>query len=201
VVYPKSVMGQTKQLAEQYIQSINKIKRYNKTKISIIRFGNVLGSRGSVIPNFIYLLKKNKRITVTDKRMSRFIMTLNESVKSILTSIKIMKGDEVFIMKSMKCFKIYDLASALTKYFNKNKKIKNSIKISNKFHGEKFEEELYSIKEIPHLKTKNNLFIINKNKINQTRKQKEIYKKFRVSNFNFLKKSEIINLLKKANII
>ena len=51
-----------------------------------------------------------------------------------------------FIMKSMKCFKIYDLAVALTNYFSKNK-IKNKIKISNKFHGEKFEEELYSINE------------------------------------------------------
>lgn len=201
VVYPKSVMGQTKQLAEQYIQNINKNKRYKKTKISIIRFGNVLGSRGSVIPNFIFLLKKNKKITVTDKRMSRFVMTLNESVKSVLTIIKIMKGEEIFIMKSMKCFKIYDLALALANYFNKNKKIKNSIKISNKFHGEKFEEELYTINEMPYLKTKNNLFVINKNKINQTRKQKETYKKYRVSNFNFLKKNEILILLKKANII
>ena len=124
VVYPKSVMGQTKQLAERYIQSINKKKRYKKTKISIIRFGNVLGSRGSVIPNFIFLLKKNKKITVTDKRMSRFVMTLNESVKSVLNAINIMKGEEVFIMKSIKCFKIYDLAVALTNYFSKIKKLK-----------------------------------------------------------------------------
>ena len=51
-----------------------------------------------------------------------------------------MKGEEIFILKSMKCFKIYDLALALAKYFNKDKKIKNRIKISNKFHGEKFEE-------------------------------------------------------------
>ena len=81
------------------------------------------------------------------------------------------------------------------------KKIKNRIKISNKFHGEKFEEELYSLDEIPYIKTHNNLFVIHKNKINQTKKQKETYKKFRVSNFNFLKKKEIVNLLKKANVI
>ena len=49
--------------------------------------------------------------------MSRFVMTLNESVKSVLNAINIMKGEEVFIMKSMKCFKIYDLAVALTNYF------------------------------------------------------------------------------------
>ena len=160
-----------------------------------------MGSRGSVIPNFIFLLKKNKKITVTDKRMSRFVMTLNESVKSVLNAINIMKGEEVFIMKSMKCFKIYDLAVALTNYFSKNKKIKNKIKISNKFHGEKFEEELYSINEIPYLKTEKNLFVIYKNKINQTTKQKKTYKKFRVSNFNFLKEDKIIFLLKKAKII
>ena len=61
-----------------------------------------------------------------------------------------MKGNEIFIMKSMKCFKIYDLADALVTYFKKVKKIN----ISNKFCGEKFEEELYSIKEIPFIKTK-----------------------------------------------
>ena len=84
----------------------------------------------------------------------------SQSVKSVLTTIKIMKGGEVFIMKSMKCFKIYDLALALANYFNKNKKIKDIIKISNKFHGEKFEEELYSINEMQYLKTQNNLFVI-----------------------------------------
>ena len=53
--------------------------------------------------------------------MSRFVMTLNESVKSVLKTIKIMKGEEIFILKSMKCFKIYDLALALANYFNKKK--------------------------------------------------------------------------------
>ena len=105
--------------------------------------------------------------------MSRFVMTLNESVKSVLKTIKIMKGEEVFFFEKYKCFKIYDLALALAKYFNKDKKIKNKIKISNKFHGEKFEEELYSINEIPYIKTHNNLFVIYKNKINQTTKNKK----------------------------
>ncbi len=198
VVYPKSVMGKTKLMAEKSIHKIIKKLKKNKIKISIIRFGNVIGSRGSVIPNFIYLLKKNKSISVTDIRMARFVMTLNESVKSVLNAIKFMKGNEIFIMKSMKCFKIYDLADALVTYFKKSKK---RINISNKFYGEKFEEELYSIKEIPFIKTKNNLFVIDKKKISHTRNDERILKKFRVSNFNFLNKSQIINLLKKSEII
>ena len=84
VVYPKSVMGQTKQLAERYIQSINK-KRDTKTKISIIRFGNVLAQEALL--SLILFLLVHKKITVTDKRMSRFVMTLNESVKSVLNAI------------------------------------------------------------------------------------------------------------------
>ena len=56
--------------------------------------------------------------------MARFVMTLNESVKSVLNAIKFMKGNEIFIMKSMKCFKIYDLADALVTYFKKSKKNK-----------------------------------------------------------------------------
>ena len=198
VVSPSSHMGKTKAMAERLIT--NK-KNYSLTKISIIRFGNVLGSRGSVVPGFIKLLENKKNLIVTDKKMARFVMSINDAVSSILRSISLMRGDEIFISKSMKCFKIFDLAQALIKYFQKLNKKKNKIYISKKYTGEKFEEELYSLKEIPFISIKNNLFVISKNKTKNNKKTMELLIKHRASNYNFLKQSQIINFLVKSKIL
>ena len=88
-----------------------------KIKISAIRFGNVIGSRGSVIPNFISLLQNKKDINVTSKKMARFVMTPDESIESILKVLEQMNGFEIFIKRSMKCFKIIDLAEGFTHLF------------------------------------------------------------------------------------
>jgi len=201
VVSPKNIMGKTKLEAENIIiNSKNNLKK-NATKVSSIRFGNILGSRGSVIPNFVNLLKNKKDITVTDKRMARFVMSLDEAVNSVLKSINLMKGREIFILKSMKCFMIYDLALALVEHFKIKNKKKNKIIISKKYIGEKFKEELYSEDEIPFIKIKNNLFIITKYKYKQTSKINDMLKKYRVSNFNYMPKKKIIKLLIKAKIL
>ena len=198
VVTPTNKMGKTKLKAEKLV---GKLKKNLKTKISIIRFGNVLGSRGSVIPNFINLLQKRRNITVTDKKMVRFVMSLQDAVKSVIKSLGLMKGQEIFISKSMKCFRIYDLAQALVGYYkNKNKKT-NKILISKKYVGEKYEEELYSEKEIPFIEIKNNLFVINNKKINQNQNILKLLKKYRVSNFNYLNKDQILKLLLKTKIL
>ena len=191
-------MGKTKLMAEKFIMSVKKTK---KTKISIIRFGNVIGSRGSVVPNFIKLLKDNKNITVTDLKMTRFIMSLNEAVNSIFESIKIMKGGEIFILKSMKCFRIFDLASSLVKYFNKKNRKKSKIILSKKNIGEKLEEELYTREEIPFIEIKKKLFIIKKTKKNRNKNTINFLDRFRISNYNFLKEKEILKLLFKLRIL
>ncbi len=197
VVSPSSYMGKTKAMAEKTILDRN---RKSITKISIIRFGNVLGSRGSVVPNFIKLLQNNKDITVTDKRMIRFVMSINEAVNSVIKSISLMKGNEIFISRSMKCFRIFDLAQALIKYFQK-KNIINKILISNKYTGEKYEEELFSKNEIPYISIKKNLFLISKTKVKQNNKLKKLLNKYRVSNYNFLSQTQIISFLKKSKIL
>lgn len=197
VVSPSSYMGKTKAMAEKIILDRN---RKSLTKISIIRFGNVLGSRGSVVPNFIKLLQNNKDITITDKRMIRFVMSINEAVNSVIKSISLMKGNEIFISRSMKCFKIFDLAQALIKHFRK-KNIINKILISNKYTGEKYEEELFSKNEIPYISIKKNLFLISKTKAKQNDKLKKLLSKYRVSNYNFLSQSQIISFLKKSKIL
>ena len=197
VVSPTNVMGKSKMLAENYVINLKKKTKNKKIKVSAIRFGNVIGSRGSVVPNFVSLLNKKRNIIVTDKKMARFVMTINDSIKLIIRALNYMKGNEIFILKSMKCFKIIDLASALLKFYKKKGNRTSKILISKHGKGEKFEEELYSLKEISKINIYKDMFVIRKNlKINSKKDLNKI-KKFRVSNFNFMSKKEIIELLKK----
>ena len=198
VVSPTNIMGKTKLKAEKIVK---KLRKNTSTKVSIIRFGNVLGSRGSIIPNFVNLLKNKKDITVTDIKMVRFVMSLQDAVNAVIKSLYLMKGKEIFISKSMKCFKIYDLAKALLKYFKRVNKKQNKILISKKNVGEKYEEELYTKKEIPFIQIKDNLFVITANKVNQDFKTLKLLNKFRVSNYNYLSEENIIKLLQKISIL
>ncbi len=197
VVSPTNVMGKSKMLAENYVINLKKKSKNKKIKVSAIRFGNVIGSRGSVVPNFVSLLNKKRNIIVTDKKMARFVMTIDDSIKLIIRALNYMKGNEIFILKSMKCFKIIDLALALLKFYKKKGNRSSKILISKHGKGEKFEEELYSLKEISKINIYKDMFVIRKNlKINSKKDLNKI-KKFRVSNFNFMSKKEIIELLKK----
>ena len=165
VVSPTNIMGKSKLLAEKFVINSEKLVGKKKLKVSAIRFGNVIGSRGSVIPNFISLLKKKKNIVVTSKKMARFVMTVDDSVNSILMALYKMKGNEVFVLKSMKCFKIIDLAHTLLNYFKKKGNNKSKILISKEGKGEKFEEELFKIKDISKIQIDNQMFIIKKKKL------------------------------------
>ena len=197
VVSPTNVMGKSKMLAENYVINLKKKSKNKKIKVSAIRFGNVIGSRGSVVPNFVSLLNKKRNIIVTDKKMARFVMTIDDSIKLIIRALNYMKGNEIFILKSMKCFKIIDLASALLKFYKKKGNRTSKILISKHGKGEKFEEELYSLKEISKINIYKDMFVIRKNLKMNSKKDLNKIKKFRVSNFNFMSKKEIIELLKK----
>ncbi len=199
VVSPTNIMGKSKLLAEKFVIDSKKLVKNKKIKISAIRFGNVIGSRGSVIPNFISLLQNNKNIMVTSKNMVRFVMTPNEAISSILDVLDQMKGSEIFIKKSMRCFKIIDLATALHGYFKKKGNKKSKIVISQKNKGEKFEEELFLQKEIPKIMISKGMFIIKK-KI-KTPKNMRFIGKYRVSNFNFMSQHRIIKLLKNSKVL
>ena len=130
--------------------------------------------------------------------MARFIMTIDECTRMILKAIYLTKGKEIFILKSMRCFKILDLARELLKYY-KNSKSKIIIKNSNSF--EKLYEELFELDEVNYLYDKYGFLII-KYKINKNIKNyKENFFKSRMSNFNFLKSKEIILLLKKNGTV
>jgi FlaA1/EpsC-like NDP-sugar epimerase len=118
VVNPTTVLGTTKLLAEKIVINSNLNKGYRKIKLSVVRFGNVIGTRGSVLPKFITQLKNNENITLTNKITTRFFVTVEAAVKSVLTSFEIMKGGEIFIPKTINAIKISDLARALCKNYN-----------------------------------------------------------------------------------
>ena len=105
--HPTSVMGSTKRMAEMIVTSLNEP---GKTKFSAVRFGNVLGSRGSVIPLFRKQIEKGGPITVTDFRMTRYFMTIPEASRLVIQSGALAKGGEIFILDMSEPVKIVDLA-------------------------------------------------------------------------------------------
>ena len=148
VVDPTSVMGKTKLEAEKKILRI----KSSVTKFSVIRFGNILFSRGSATFKFINQIKSNEPITLTGKKVSRFFILLETAVNHIFKAITIMQGCEVFVITNMSAFKVIDLTKALSLIFKK----KNNIKIIGLREGEKNYEKLISSKEylipIPNIK-------------------------------------------------
>ena len=130
-VYPINAMGMTKAVGEKILQAKARYKKNNITKLCITRYGNVMGSRGSVIPRFINLAKADKPLNVTDVRMTRFMMSLSQSVDLVLHALLNGENGDIFVQKSPAC-KILDLAEAIHIYLNKKKKIK----IIGSRHGE-----------------------------------------------------------------
>jgi len=111
-VNPVNVMGATKLLAERLTISANYYKGLRKTAFSCVRFGNVLHSRGSVVPLFIEQIAKGGPVTVTDPNMTRFVMSIPKAVDLVLKAAAITQGGEVFILK-MPALRIGDLAEVV----------------------------------------------------------------------------------------
>ena len=129
---PINLYGATKLTSDKLFTSANIFKGKKRCVFSVVRYGNVMGSRGSVIPLFLKQNKTQNFVTVTDKNMTRFNITLEQSVKFVLKSIDQMKGGEIFIPK-MSSYKILDVIKAI----NKNLKIKYiGIRPGEKLHEE-----------------------------------------------------------------
>jgi UDP-N-acetylglucosamine 4,6-dehydratase len=151
-VYPINAMGMSKALMEKIaISNFNlSDKSNNKTIICVTRYGNVLASRGSVVPLFINQILENKPITLTDPKMTRFIMPMNKAIELVVFAMKNAKGGEVFVQKTPAA-SIKNLLQAILEIF-KNKKHK--ISYIGTRHGEKAyeslltKEEMFSAKDI-----------------------------------------------------
>ena len=198
VVNPSSYMGKTKLKAEKYVLNSNSNKKNKTTSLSVIRFGNIIGSRGSVLPKFLNQIKLNENLTVTHKNMTRFFITIDFAVKNIIDSLKIMKGGEIFIINNMKSLKIYDLAEAIKKYLNFKKKIV----INGLREGEKLYEELATKKEIKRSKVTKNLIILFNSKKNANKKDlnKNIFGSLNSKNTKLLNKKQILAFLKQSKL-
>ena len=130
-VAPANLYGATKLCSDKIFLSANNIKGNRALKFSVVRYGNVFGSRGSVVPIFLEQRKKGK-LTVTDKRMTRFNITIEESVNMVLWSLQNNLGGEIYIPK-LPSYNIVDLAKAISP---KSKLTFTGIKIGEKLHEE-----------------------------------------------------------------
>ena len=196
---PVNLYGATKLIADKLFVAANNYKGNNNIKFSVVRYGNVFGSRGSVIPLFLNQLKKNE-LTITNPEMTRFSITLDDAVKFVLESLESMLGGEIFVPK-LKSYSISDIAKVIS-----NKKTK--IKIIGSRPGEKNHEEMVSINDAINTVEKDNSYIIlpnsdyNKLNVNNYLKKyknsKRVKDNFSYNSFdnkNFLSKKEIKKLI------
>ena len=155
---PINLYGATKLCSDKLFIAANNYAGLGKINFSVVRYGNVMNSRGSVIPLFFKMKKKNEML-ITDKNMTRFNLTLSEGVDFVLKTLQISKGGEIFVPK-ISSYNICDLAKAIAP----NAKIK----IIGKRQGEKIDEELVTKSDSPNTVEFKNFYVIlnDKNSMN-----------------------------------
>jgi UDP-N-acetylglucosamine 4,6-dehydratase/UDP-glucose 4-epimerase len=154
-VSPLNTYGATKLLMEKIFTSANYYKGSRHTIFTAVRYGNVLGSRGSVIPQFIKSIQDTGTITITDPNMTRFSITLSEALDLILAGLKNAKGAEIFIPK-LEAYRVGDLAESLIDVLGKKVKTKHS----SIRPGEKMHESLISENEARYTLESEGMYIL-----------------------------------------
>jgi len=151
-VNPISVMGKSKKYGETVCLSLKDAV----TKFIVVRFGNVMASRGSVIPIWQKAIQENKDLIVTDKKMKRYFMGIYEAVDLILEATRLGKGGEIFVLDMGKQILIEDLAKMMIKLSGKDLKIR----YTKPSKGEKYDESLMTKEEVKRSVKRGRLFII-----------------------------------------
>jgi UDP-N-acetylglucosamine 4,6-dehydratase len=155
-VYPINAMGISKAMMEKFMVAKARMQHNEgDTVLCATRYGNVMASRGSVIPLFVGLLKEGKPLTVTDPKMTRFLMSLDDSVDLVLHAYEHGKQGDIFVQKAP-ASTLEDLAQALKELFGKN----NPVQIIGTRHGEKLYESLVSREEMARVEDRDRYFRI-----------------------------------------
>jgi UDP-N-acetylglucosamine 4,6-dehydratase/5-epimerase len=142
-VYPINAMGISKAMAEKLVIAKTRSVPPGGTVVCVTRYGNVMASRGSVIPLFVEQMQSGRPMTVTDPRMTRFLMSLEESVDLVLHAFEHAQQGDIFVQKSP-ASTVGDLAQAMKELFNSD----TEIKVIGTRHGEKLYETLLSREEV-----------------------------------------------------
>jgi len=182
-VRPTNIMGATKRVCELYAQNVDS----KNTKISAVRFGNVLGSSGSVIPKFKKLIEQDKPLTVTHPEITRYFMLIQEACELVLQAGSLGKDREIFILDMGEPVKIVDLAKKMLKLYGKDE---NNIEFIGLRPGEKLYEELL-INEAEKRTKYQSIYIGKKTEFDIELLNKKIEKLSKLT-----KKTDIIKLLK-----
>ncbi|WP_423680127.1 polysaccharide biosynthesis protein [Undibacterium sp. WLHG33] len=142
-VYPINAMGISKAMMEKLMVAKSRLCNPDKTVLSATRYGNVMASRGSVIPLFLQQLKENKPLTITDPSMTRFLMSLEESVDLVMYAFEHARPGDIFVQKAP-ASTVADLAAAMCELINPA----GEVKVIGTRHGEKLYESLVSREEM-----------------------------------------------------
>ena len=202
-VSPVNAMGLTKAVMERVMLSKARTSQGNRTIFSAKRYGNVVGSRGSVIPLFLKQIKESSPITLTNIAMTRFMMTLEDAVDLVFYALENAQQGDIFVQKSSAA-SLKDIVCALEQY--KDKTIEKTI-IGTR-HGEKLYEDLVSGEELLRSEENENFYIIKMdnrnlnytNYLNEGIKIENIVDSYNSHNSTRLTIDEIITLLKKTEI-
>ncbi len=193
-VNPKNVLGITKRVGELLIKLTFKQPGYEKSKFLIVRFGNVIGSDGSALPYFLNQIKKDLPITLTDKRMERYFMTIKEACNLVLQTSTFKYENKILFLDMGKPVKIIDIIKNIfDKYKKKNQKLK--LKITGNKFNEKISEKLVHRNKVFKTKIKKVFFLKD-----QIKKGKKFYDTINqilkeTNNFN---SNKLIKLLKQS---
>ena len=195
---PLNLYGATKLTADKLFIAANNFKGGRDIRFSVVRYGNVLGSRGSVVPLFLKQKKLGLDLTLTNKNMTRFNITLDDAVGYVLNSLKVMMGGEIFVPK-LKSYKILDMAKAIS--------ANTKIKIIGTRSGEKLHEEMISVADsINTIETSNSYIILPNSRYSTSKKifekkyskSKRVEKNFSYNSLNnkFLSNIELKKIIK-----
>jgi UDP-N-acetylglucosamine 4,6-dehydratase/5-epimerase len=195
-VSPINLYGATKLCADKLIDAANNIFGRNRISFSLVRYGNVMSSRGSVIPIFQRNLKEGKDFLLTSDKMTRFSITLEKCIETVIWTLKYSTGGEIVIRKSPS-YKILDIMNAVSK--------KQKFKVVGLRPGEKIHEELISKNENYFLFEKGDYYIlvnkINKKYLKRIKSKMKLKKEIKPfsynseTNKNYLNPTQISNLI------